>query len=601
MMPPVGRVGFVSFLVVWALSTAIDTEAALRPETGIRPGRQAERGQRTALPDVSGLTSTRVVGPAGQRRLHVDWILPTSPSVAGVLVMANISPVTQRPRDRQRYRSQTLANKHAVICITQAPESGCVVEVPRTPFPVDDDTVYLKAFTFDASFIYSVGAEARSLPIGNSGARWTYWTGATQMPPAGVIADRLVVISGNDQRLHRTQSADGTRSGWVPVSAQASASARILAGDLNPLGVPRESAFASFSDGSLRRYRLDQAQASHDALAAVNQAGGCSDPLTLSPAIALDAFDTNANNADDAVIVASTCFGSGNALLLYDFELGLPRDAYRGGVDGLGAAIDNPAIWYRASGNNLVFLAVDAAGGESLLAIELAPGPSWATSPYAETSGIGALSTAPTIVPRESEQAYVLVGNREGELIVLSAFERDAGALRVVDRWSAGTDSIGGIGVSNRIVGAVGLENWVVWASVSGVHGVKLSADGTFDRATRWDRALTGAGAPLVLRNTFQTGDSVAIFGTSNGLLVSLDATTGNTIRELSIAASSQVSAPSFDFGDGTDQGIVVTTSVGGAFWIPLNAHRSPTSLLELSKPPATLLVDELQPTRFGW
>jgi hypothetical protein len=82
---------------------------------------------------------------------------------------------------------------------------------------------------------------------------------------------------------------------------------------------------------------------------------------------------------------------------------------------------------------------------------------------------------------------------------------------------------------------------------------------------------------------------------------MSLDATTGNTVRELSIAASSQVSAPSFDFGDGTDQGIVVTTSVGGAFWIPLNAHRSPTSLLELGKPPATLLVDELQPTRFGW
>lgn len=540
---------------------------------------------RTPPGDVTRLTSSRQ-----PRRVRLDWVLPEDSDLAGTVVIANLKPVTERPKDGRRYKPLTLQNKQLILCVVAAPQSSCTVDLPVATLPIDGYTFYFKAFSFDTALNYSAGVEARSLPLSLSGARWSYWTPATSMQPPGVVASKFVLGTGNDVLLHRVGTTTGERMGWTPVALSSEITSRVMAGDLNPLGNADYTAYASTADGQLLRFGLEDGALGPEAVAAVAADAGCSGPLRAGPVVLLDAFDRNLNDNDDAVIAATACGDRDNKVVLYGHALGAALSSYDGGADGLGVATADPRLLYRDDGNNMVYVPTHADGGESLVALEIAPGPSLV--PYATITGIGDVDAIPIAFRRSTISALLAVGTADGGLYMYDALDKSGAELLVKDALHVGDGAVRGVAVSNRIPAAGGFENWLVWSTSHAVHGVKVGVDGTFALASRWDRVVDAPSATLVLRNAFAAGDTVAFFGTGSGELLALDATTGSTTRTWTIVPDARVSEPTFDFNDGTGQGLIVSTDVGGIFWLPLTPASTRVPSL-FPKPPA--ITEEIE------
>ncbi len=549
-----------------------------RPEAG-------PQVDRFAPGEVTRLTSSRQ-----PRRLRLDWVLPSDSDLAGTLIIANIRPVTEKPKDGRRYKPLTVQNKQLILCVINAPQNSCVVDLPVAALPIDGYTFYFKAFTFDTAFNYSAGVEARSLPLSLSGARWSYWTPATSMQPTGVVAGTFVLATGNDSLLHRVGTTTGERSGWTPIELSSEITSRVMAGDLAPLGAADYTAYASASNGQLLRFGLDDGASGPEGVAAATRDAGCIGVLRAGPVVLLDAFDRNANQSDDAVIVATDCGDRDNKVVLYGHGLGALASSYDGGVDGLGVATADPRLLYRDDGNNMVYVGVHDDGGESVVALEIAPGPSLAL--YASVSGIGDVEAIPIAFRRSNDSALLAVGSADGGLHLYDALQKNGDQLLTKDSLFVGDGAVRGVAVSNRIPAAGGFENWLVWSTSSAVHGIKVGVDGTFVAASRWDRVINNPSGTLVLRNAFVAGDTVALFGTGAGELLALDATNGRTVRTWTIASNARVSEPTFDFNDGTGQGLTVSTDVGGVFWLPLTTSSTQLPSL-LAKPPA--ITEEIE------
>lgn len=540
---------------------------------------------RTPPGDVTRLTSSRQ-----PRRVRLDWTSPEDSDVAGTLVIANLRPVTERPKDGRRYKPLSLQNKQLIICVVAAPQNNCTVDLPVATLPIDGYTFYFKAFSFDTALNYSSGVEAKSLPLSLSGARWSYWTPATSMQPPGVVADKFVLGTGNDVLLHRVGTTTGERSGWTPVALPSEITSRVMAGDLDPLGSADYTGYASSADGRLLRFGLDDGATGPEAVATVAADAGCTGPLRAGPVVLLDFFDRNLNDSDDAVIAATACGDRDNKIVLYGHSLGAALSSFDGGADGLGMATAEPRLLYRDDGNNMVYVGTHADGGESVVALEIAPGPSLV--PYATITGLGNVDATPIAFRRSTNSALLAVGTADGRLHVYDALDKSGAELLAKDALQLGDGAVRGVAVSNRIPAAGGFENWLVWSTAHAVHGVKVGVDGTFVPGSRWDRVVDAPSATLVLRNAFVAGDTVAFFGTGSGELLALDATTGGTTRTWTIAPNARVSEPTFDFNDGASQGLVVSTDVGGIFWLPLTpANLRVPSLFP--KPPA--ITEEIE------
>jgi WD40 repeat protein len=210
-----------------------------------------------------------------------------------------------------------------------------------------------------------------------------------------------------------------------------------------------------------------------------------------------------------------------------------------------------------------------------LVVLEVLTGPSFGSTPYAVLSGIGDIDAAPVLFDRTSSP-LLLVGGSDGTLRVYDALARVAGAgseLQLLQTIAGSDGAVRGIAVSRPIDdGLGGSSRWVVWTTTSLTQGVRIDQTGALVAGSSWSVPVSGPSAPLVLNDVLTPGDVLAYVGTTGGTLVELDAASGLTSRSWPLASAATVGDPTFDYGDGTAQGVVAGTTSGAIYWVPISA-----------------------------
>ncbi len=533
-----------------------------------------------ALPRLVRVAPTPVERFTASRRagtLTMEWAATEDSTVVGVVVLGSVVPIRVEPFAGLPLRPLTRIGDALVLCVEPTSSTSCSVEIPSQAAALDGYEVYLAAFTYNADLTYSEGVEALGYPIDPSTARWSYSTVSDQLAPPAAAAGRYVVGTGDAGFLNRVTAEDGLRGDWSLPQVGALSFARPMAGDLGAEDAPDLTTYLSGRDGFLYRYGLDDDTTDPDAVRAVAGTGGdagCTEGrLTAGPVVMLDAFDANTNDSDDVVLVATDCDGTENGVLIYSHDLANLFDRFGGGEAGLGASTAPPRILYRSAGNNLVYVPLlDTAADVSLVVMEIAEGPE--LSAYATLSGLGSVRATPIPFSRRENDALLLVGSENGMLYLFDAVERDGeagSALVLIDSLDLGDGAVRGLAVSNPIPAGEGaFENQVAVTTESSVHGLKIGADRLFDTGSHWAHARAAAAEPIVLRNAFARGDTVAFFALDDGSLISLDARDGASLRTWEVAPGTPLTSPTFDYADGEEQGIIVGALGGGIFWIPL-------------------------------
>lgn len=513
------------------------------------------------------MTSTRVLPGT-----TLEWVLPNDPQVRGTLVIGSTVPTTAVPRDGKRYRRNRAIAADFVACIVRAPGNRCTFNASAT-----GTTLYFTAYTFDRRINYSPGVSAQAVPVDSSGAKWSYWSPVgNSITPVGAAGSAYSTIVGT-RALHRMNTGNGLRLAWRPLSVDGAVLQRPMAGDLTPTAATRDyTAYFGTDAGTLYRFSLRDNMvgpiASRRVAGSGGDAGCTAGALRSGPVVLLDLFDANTNNTDDVVAVATACGVINNQLLLYSHNLSTLHDRYLGGSGGLGVSNAPPRLLYRDDADNLLYVPLHDDGGESLLVMRIAPGPSFGGGPYAVVSGVGHVDVTP-IAFRRGNRTLLVFGNHKGTLYLTDALQRQAGdgsALLALGSRDTGDGPVRGLAVSGRIGVSGGFENWVTWITNTAVHGIKVASDATLDPSSYWSVTRTGAQGNLVLRWVFGANDTVAFIGNTNGTLEALDATTGASLKVWKLTGTGGVLEPTFDYGDGISQGLIAATTDGCAFWIPL-------------------------------
>ncbi len=528
---------------------------------------------------VSKLTSA-----SGDLQVTLEWVDPGDSDLAGVLVLRKASAaVDSDPVDGTSYNvGDVIGVGNEVVCKASAGAGSC-----QDVTVVNDIVYHYKAYAFDTNDNYSSGKETTGRPRAGTVVKWSYTTQSTTLAPVGIMANSsastYVVSTGNDRLLHRMAEGAGTRGAWSPPTLSGTVQARPQVGDLNTgTGNPVDyRAYLSGQDGTLYRYDMSSSTATPDTRDVIADAGCTSGLLQASPVVMLDALDSNSNAHDDAVIVATRCGSTNNKILMYSTDLATLYDTYDGGANGLGISNGEPRILYDppiSSGNNLVYVPVRSAGGESLVVLEVdtdGTNAQFTATPYSSTTGLGDIDAAPELISRGTTP-LVLVGNTSGTVYALSAVTRTSSTpgapLQELDNYSTSDGPVKGIDASSSIGVGNGLyENWVVWTTDTKIHGIKLDRLSSFDASTYWSTSISGPSAPIVLRYVGGTKNTLAYVGSSDGYLYEIDATTGTVQRQWLIESGKTVGDPTFDYNDGTNQGIVVGTSGGTIYWVRLD------------------------------
>ncbi len=513
---------------------------------------------------------TKLTASSGEMQVSLEWSTPGDADYAGTLVLRHEgSAVPDLPVDGTSYVVGDTIGSSTVACVTGPSELQC------TDTTVANDLVYYySAFAFDTPRNYANGVETIGHPRSATEIKWVFSTGASSLAPVGVIPQQHVVGIGNDQLLHRFKASDGTRGSWSSPLVGGAVQARPMVGDLDASPATDLTTFLTAQDGRVYRYSLDDGTAGFEGSAnAVSDAGCTSGILQAGPVVMVNAFDGNANNDDDVVIVATRCGATDNKVLLYSHDLSTLYDSYDGGTDGLGIANAAPLVIYRSTANNIVFVPVRADGGESVVALEVKSGPAFDTPPYGTISGIGDIDARPAMVRRNTDR-FIVFGNTLGELYLYSATVRDGSSLRQIDSLTTATGDgpVKGVAVSTGVLLPSGFyENWVVWTTDSTVHGIQIGGDGRFKASSYWTTSLSGPSRPLVLRWVGGSSNTLAYVGASDGKLYELDASNGTTVRSFLVESGKTVGDPSFDYNDGVEQGLVVGTSSGAFYRVNLD------------------------------
>jgi hypothetical protein len=519
--------------------------------------------------DISKLTAT-----SHSAGVELEWTASTASDWLGTLVLQESpSEVTGTPTRGVTYQVGDMIGSSQVVCVEPLGSTACSDALSG----VLGARSY-KAFAFDQALNYAGGLTLRVEP--NSAARWGFHTNASALAPPGALPEFAVIAAGNDALLHRARQPNGTRGNWNPPNLAGAIQARPMIGDLDvSSGATNQTAFFGAQSGWLYRFGLDDSTDSADAARNVAGSGGdagcTSGALQASPVAMLDAFDVNAVDGDDAVVVATRCGATDNRILLFPLDLSSVLASYDGGPDGLGISNGAPTIHYRDDSPNLVYVPVRSAGNESLVVLEVLTGPSFGSTPYAVLSGIGDIDAAPVLFDRTSSP-LLLVGGSDGTLRVYDALARVAGAgseLQLLQTIAGSDGAVRGIAVSRPIDdGLGGSSRWVVWTTTSLTQGVRIDQTGALVAGSSWSVPVSGPSAPLVLNDVLAPGDVLAYVGTTGGTLLELDAASGLTSRSWPLAAAATVGDPTFDYGDGTAQGVVAGTSSGAIYWVPISA-----------------------------
>jgi hypothetical protein len=458
------------------------------------------------------------------------------------------------------------------------------------------EVVHYRLFAFDTLYNYAGGVATHALPRPTASFKWAYTTSAASLAPAGIAFDATtgsastgIVASGNDRLLQRLSEADGARGAWDPPVVGGAVQGRPAVGDLGPDGsgnaVP--VAYLGAQNGYLYRYGLAAAGSPQGAADAAGAAGCSGGVIQASPAVVLDAYDGNGIAGDDAVVVGTRCGASDNKVVLYALDLATLHDAYDGDADGTGAAdapglgVSNgtPFILYRDDGANLVYVPVrqDGGDGESLVVLEVGAGPAFVRPAYSEIRGAGDVDTAPVVfrLARPDHAPRLVFGTTAGTVFLHDALARTGPApapLAALDSRVDGTDGpVKGIAVSTpEPLGGGAFGHWVVWTTDSRVHGMRVTtATGLFDAATYWSAAVTAPSLPLVLRKVGGTENTHVYVGAGDGHLYGFNMD-GSLANDWLVEAGTTVGDPTFDYNDGSAQGLVVGTTAGVVHWIRL-------------------------------
>ncbi|MBP7145922.1 MAG: hypothetical protein KBD01_00145 [Acidobacteria bacterium] len=518
-----------------------------------------------AVGNVEKLTSA-----SGDTIVTLEWSLPSDPTFVGALVLARAgSPVADAPVDGQVYQVGDPIGSSTVVCQTTALEESC-----EDTSVSNGTVVHYKVFGRDATPNYASGVAIKGIPRSAAQVRWAVTTEASALGALGAVPGSYLVGTGNDALLHRMDENSGRNGPWDPPVLGGAAQGRPMVGDIVP-GTGDYTAFVSSQNGYLYRYSLDDS-ATLDGLRNVADEAGCTGGMLQSSAVAMiDAFDDNTNNNDNVLIQATRCGATDNKIMLYSHDLGTYFDSYAGGADGLGISSATPIILYRHDANNLVYVPVDDDGGESLVVLSVDSGPSFPEPPFAVLSSIGDVRCTPAMFLR-NQDALMVVANTSGDLHLYLATVRTGSAgspLYELGSYAGGDGPVKGVAASTTISVPPLFENWVVWATDTLVHGIKVGGDGRFDALSYWEVAIAGASAPLVLRNVTTAGDVLAYVGAAGGMLYELNALNhGAVSRSWAVDdAALTLGDPTFDYNDGSNQGIVIGSTGGTYHWVPIN------------------------------
>lgn len=511
---------------------------------------------------------TKLTGTSGAPAVDLLWQSPTDFDFAGSLVVAQ-SPglVDSVPVRGRRYNVGDAVGTGVAICTTDSITARCADNLMG-----QSAARGYQVFAYDTLFNYSGGVDLNVNPLSSSS--WGYHTRASSLAPPAAIPGQYLTATGNDGLLHRIDESSGSRGGWTPVTLAAAVQSRMMVGDLRPGGPADVTAFLSAQDGYLYRFSLADGTTSPQASRNVAGDAGCTGgSLQAGPVVMLDAFDSNANNKDDVVVIATRCGTTDNRVLLYSHDLTTLLDQYAGGPDGLGISNATPRILYRGDGNNLVYVPVRAAGGESLVLLQVDAVPSFGGQPYAVLTGLGDIDVSPVTFTQNGSQ-WLVVGNASSEVHLFDGLTRVAGegsALAERNSIASNDGAVRGVAVSGALSTITGQqESWVVWSTNTQVHGAKVGADGLLDSASSWTVSVSSPSPPLVLTEVYTPGDTLAYLGTGSGTVLELDAKTGAVQNSWPVAAGITVGEPTFDWGDGVSQGLVFGSTSGAVYWLPL-------------------------------
>ncbi len=507
-----------------------------------------------------------------------EWENPLDTDYAGMLVLSQTgSAVTDAPVAGTSYSLGDSIGTASVTCIVDSgdsPNDSC-----NDLLVSNGTTYYYKAYAYDGDYNYSSGVATTGYPRAVSSFKFAFKTSATTLAPVGAIPAAYVMGIGNDRLLQRMNETDGSRGGWVPPLAGGAVQARPLCGDLDAGGGTDYTCYVSSQNGRLYRYSADDgtsgAEATRNIAGTGGDAGCTSGLLQTSPVVMLDGFDANSNNSDDVVVVATRCGAANNKILMYSHDLATLRDSYNGGGT-LGISSGAPTIQYRDSANNLVYVGVRDDGGESIVVLEVNSTPAFNVPEYAVISGIGDIDAGLAIAKKGSDRILV-AGNTNGDVYVYNALVASGGSLlsldscTVADGCADSDGAVRGVAPGNSIAENGLWVNWIVWTTDSKVHGIKFLGDGTFDEATYWTTSIASPSAPIVLRDVTGGNDTYAYVGSSDGKLYEINATSGAVVRSWAVEAGTTIGTPTFDYNNGTNQGIVVGTTGGTYHWVKIN------------------------------
>ncbi|MBP7146084.1 MAG: Ig-like domain-containing protein [Acidobacteria bacterium] len=511
---------------------------------------------------------TKLTAASGDLSVTPEWLNPPDGDFAGVLVLQQAgSVVTDAPVNGDTYTVGQALGTSTVVCVTDDVDATSCTDVTVT----NGIVYHYKAFPYDTNQNYGAGAATTGYPRASATFKWAYTSSATSLAPVGAVAAEWLVAIGNDRLLHRMSEVDGTRDGWEPPAVGGAVQARPMVGELITDGVNQgNTGFVASQNGYLYRFDLDNdipAEASRNVAGTGGDAGCTAGLLQAAPVVVVDEYDTNPNDNDDVVIVATRCGAADNKIVMYDHALTTKLSEYAGTDGTLGISNGQPLIIYRPDANNIVVFPVRDEGGESVVLLEVNSTPAFATPPWGTITGIGDIDAAPTLVERGT--MFLALGNTAGTVYLY-----DPLTVAQIDTISAAIPDgpVKGVDASTRISAGPNLwENWFVWSTDSRVHCVKIGADGRFTDATYSSIQINGPSVPLVLRYVGGAFNTRAYVGSADGRLYELDATTCNTISSPLIEGGKTVGDPTFDYNDGTTQGIVVGTTNGTIHWVKID------------------------------
>ncbi|HHN74968.1 MAG TPA: hypothetical protein ENK10_07035 [Acidobacteria bacterium] len=530
----------------------------------------------TAPSDVTKLTTA-----ATDLTVKAEWAPPGDSDLSGFLVLRHTgAAVDSDPVDGTTYTvGDVIGTGNDVVCVTTA--SGGAIDSCTDNTVTNGQTYYYKVYSYDTSKNYAGGVSRTALPRSDQSYKFSYTTSSSTLAAPGVVANTYIVGTGNDRLLHRMTEANGSRGTWDPPSTGGAVQSRPVSGDLDLSSGTDYTSFMSAQNGYLYRFALDgtgaAAEGSVDAVTAASCSSGL---LQAGPVVMLQDVGNNGISGDQGVIVATRCGATDNKILIYDLTLATLQSSYDGSTGGLGISNASPIILYMqtASRKNLVYVPVRADGGESLVVLEVDGSGLFVTPAYSVVSGIGDIDASPAFARRGSNRDdwHVAVGNTAGEIYLYQATARVGGAgtaLNQLDSYTAATGDgpVKGIAISTGVAVSPSYENWVVWTTDNTVHGIKIGTDGRFATSSYWSRSISGASIPLVLRGVGGGTATRAYVGSSDGKLYELNATDGSVVSSPTVESGKTIGDPTFDYADGTNQGIVVGSTGGSFHWVVLN------------------------------